>query len=126
MKRTLKVQISLVNPVLLNQLCFCIQTDMKNFWLSGNPYAGSTDACSAGSDSLMRLAQVSLFYYRQIEHAVAFTGESSRTTHGSDECIDACQLYSRQLLRALARIKHLFLADSASLIEAHEIAGNPQ
>jgi ADP-ribosyl-[dinitrogen reductase] hydrolase len=75
---------------------------LRGYKAHGNPYAGSTEAWSAGNGSLMHLAPVPLFYYPEIEQAVAFAGESSRTTHGADECIDACRLYSRFVLCALA------------------------
>jgi ADP-ribosyl-[dinitrogen reductase] hydrolase len=39
-----------------------------------------------------------LSYYPDIEQAVAFAAESPKTTHGAEECLDACAcLYSRQL-----------------------------
>lgn len=112
-----------------NGHCFDIGNTVSNalrhYRANGNPYAGSTDARSAGNGSLMRLAPVALFYYPEIEQTVAFAGESSRTTHGAEECIDACRLYSRQLLRALAgeEKESLLLADSASHIDAPKIAG---
>lgn len=52
--------------------------------------------------SLMRLAPIPLFYYFNMERAQTFAVESSRTTHGASECLDACRLFCKQLLRALA------------------------
>lgn len=111
-----------------NGRCFdignTVSSALRHYKANGNPYAGATDAWSAGNGSLMRLAPVALFYYPEVEQAVAFAGESSRTTHGAEECIDACRLYSRQLLRALAGEGKEFLlfADSASPITAGKIA----
>lgn len=68
----------------------------------GNPYAGTVDPQRAGNGSLMRLAPIPLFYYSNREQAEAFAVESSRTTHGAPECLDACRLFCRQLLLALA------------------------
>ena len=60
---------------------------------SGDPWAGSTDTYSAGNGSLMRLAPVPLFYARDPANAVRMSGESSRTTHGTAACIDACRYF---------------------------------
>lgn len=111
-----------------NGRCFdignTVSSALRSYKVHGNSYAGSTDAWSAGNGSLMRLAPVALYYYPDIEQAVAFAAESSRTTHGSDECIDACRLYSRYVLRALAGEdkEQVLLADSASFINAPKIA----
>jgi ADP-ribosyl-[dinitrogen reductase] hydrolase len=49
----------------------------------------------------MRLAPVALFYYPDAAAAEHYAGESSRTTHGAAECVDACRLLARLLIRAL-------------------------
>jgi ADP-ribosyl-[dinitrogen reductase] hydrolase len=69
---------------------------------TGNPFSGSTHPRSAGNGSLMRLAPVPMFFFANHERAVYFSGESSRTTHGAAECIDACRLFGDMLCRALA------------------------
>jgi ADP-ribosyl-[dinitrogen reductase] hydrolase len=50
----------------------------------------------------MRLAPVPLFFYPGYAAAISFAGESSLTTHGAPECIDACRLLSAMLVKALA------------------------
>ncbi|MDG9666541.1 ADP-ribosylglycohydrolase family protein [Hahella sp. CR1] len=65
---------------------------LQRFLDSGEPYSGSLDAHSAGNGSIMRLAPVAMYYSPRIEQVVQYCGESSRTTHGADECIDACRL----------------------------------
>jgi len=111
-----------------NGCCFDIGNTVSNalrsYKIHGNPYAGSTDAWLAGNGSLMRLAPVPMFYYPQIEQAVVFAAESSRTTHGAAECIDACCLYSRFVLRALAGEdkEQLLFADSITFSGATKIA----
>jgi len=67
----------------------------------GDPFAGSTDPGRAGNGSLMRLAPVPMFYHRDVDEAERRAGESSRTTHGAPECVDACRLFARILVRAL-------------------------
>ena len=50
----------------------------------------------------MRLAPVPLYFFPDIEQAEHYASESSRTTHGAEECIDACRLFARMICRALA------------------------
>ena len=50
----------------------------------------------------MRLAPVPMFFAPDVARAIHFSAESSGTTHGSVECIDACRLLGAMLARALA------------------------
>jgi len=80
---------------------------------TGEPMAGSTDEGAAGNGSIMRLAPVVLFFHpsgtlrqgrtwRQgFSPAIHYAAESSRTTHGATECVDACRLMASILCRAL-------------------------
>ena len=68
---------------------------------NGDPWAGSTDLYSAGNGSLMRLAAVPLFYARDPENADRMSGESSRTTHGTAACIDACRYFGGLIVGAV-------------------------
>ena len=43
-----------------------------------------------------------MFYYPDLDKAIQYAGESSRTTHGAQECVDACKLYACMLIAALA------------------------
>ena len=61
---------------------------------TGDPYAGSTDEYSAGNGSIMRLAPIPMFYYPHQDKILHYASESSRTTHGTMECLDACRLMS--------------------------------
>ena len=63
--------------------------------------SGSTDLNRAGNGSLMRLAPVPMFYFPDLPKTVHLAGESSRTTHGASECVEACQLFASMLFRAL-------------------------
>lgn len=108
--------------------CFDIGNTVSNalrrYQVSGNPYAGATDAWSAGNGSLMRLAPIPLFYYPDSEQAAALAAESSKTTHGAEECLDACRLYSRQLIRALngENKAQVLFADGGAFVGAPKIA----
>jgi ADP-ribosyl-[dinitrogen reductase] hydrolase len=81
---------------------------------SRDPFSGSTDPYSAGNGSIMRLAPVPMFYAPDRDRVLHFSGESSRTTHGAAECVDACRLFGDILLRALmGASKSDILFDSA-------------
>lgn len=71
------------------------------FAKTGEANAGSTAANAAGNGSLMRLSPVVAFYYPDKEKVLHYSRESSRTTHGADECLDACSIFSELLFRAI-------------------------
>lgn len=89
-----------------NGRCFdigvTVSEAISSFLRTGNPLAGSPDPFSAGNGSLMRLAPVVMFYSPDAEQALHFAGESSRTTHGAQECIDACRYFAALLHLAYA------------------------
>ena len=74
-----------------------------------NPFAGSKDSNYASNGSLMRLAPVPIYFRRDAELALRMAGESSRTTHGAEECVDACRLFAWLLLRAFEATDKDFL-----------------
>jgi ADP-ribosyl-[dinitrogen reductase] hydrolase len=75
---------------------------LLTFEATGNPYAGPTDPRSAGNGCIMRLAPIPIFFYPDFQKAEHYAVESARTTHGTQECLDATRLFARILLRALA------------------------
>ena len=74
---------------------------LRAFERTGEPFSGSTDPDSAGNGSLMRLAPVPLAYAKHPEVAIRLSGESSRTTHGAAEAVDACRYFAGLLVGAL-------------------------
>ncbi len=74
---------------------------LGRFEASGEPMSGSTRGNSAGNGSLMRLAPVAMFYAPDQMLVSKYAAESSRTTHGAAECVQACQFYAGLLVRAL-------------------------
>ncbi len=74
---------------------------LRRYEATGNPFAGSSDPNTAGNGSIMRLVPIPMFYAQDIEAAEHYAAESSRTTHGATECVDACRLLARILVRAL-------------------------
>ena len=79
---------------------------LRRFEATGDPYAGSTDSASAGNGSIMRLAPVPVFYFGRgdLSAAVERAGDSSRTTHGADACVDACRYLATLIVRALSGV----------------------
>jgi ADP-ribosyl-[dinitrogen reductase] hydrolase len=84
--------------------CFDIGNTTRDallrFERTGEPYSGSTDKHSAGNGSIMRLAPVPLFFARDPEKAMEMSGESSRTTHGTSVCVDACRYLGALIIGA--------------------------
>ncbi|MEP0899719.1 ADP-ribosylglycohydrolase family protein [Nodosilinea sp. FACHB-13] len=79
-----------------------VRQALSQYKTSGNPFSGSTHPKTAGNGCLMRLAPVPMFYFPDRDRAIQFSGESSRTTHGAPECIDASRLFGNMLFRALS------------------------
>lgn len=74
---------------------------LRRYQATGNPFSGSTDEHAAGNGSLMRLAPVPLAFGTNAREAIAKAGDSSRTTHGAAECVDACRFYAGMIVGAL-------------------------
>lgn len=68
---------------------------------TGDPFAGATEPRTAGNGSLMRLAPVPLAFAADPAEAVRLAGDSSRTTHGTAEAVDACRYFAGLLVGAL-------------------------
>lgn len=78
-----------------------VATALRSFERTGEPFSGSADPHTAGNGSLMRLAPVVLFYYPELEQALRFAADSSRTTHAAPEAVECCQLLAAVLCTAL-------------------------
>ncbi|MCE9564484.1 MAG: ADP-ribosylglycohydrolase family protein [Planctomycetes bacterium] len=74
---------------------------LRRFETQRQPYPGSTEPGAAGNGSLMRLAPAPLAFANKPEVAIYMAGQSSRTTHGADECVDACRYFAGLLLAAV-------------------------
>ena len=88
-----------------NGRCFdiggTVKSALNRYQISRDPYSGATDPFTAGNGSIMRLAPVVLMYHPNLENILYYSGESSRTTHGAQECLDACRLLGLIIHRAL-------------------------
>lgn len=74
---------------------------LKAYRETGQIFAGSTNIESSGNGSLMRLAPIPLYFVNRPESALSHASESSRTTHGSSLCVDACRFYCGVLIGAV-------------------------
>jgi len=86
-------------------ICFDIGNTVRyaldRYNRTGNPFSGSDSPYRAGNGSLMRLAPIPMFYFPDLDNIIHFAGESSRTTHGASECIEACQLFGEMIFLTL-------------------------
>ena len=70
-----------------------VSSALRKYLDTKNPFSGSIEERSSGNGSIMRLAPIPIFYRQDIEECIRYAGESSRTTHGSAECIDSCKFF---------------------------------
>lgn len=100
-----------------NGRCFdigmTVQEALSRYISTGNPLAGSTAPQSAGNGSIMRLAPVVIAFHRNDEKLIKYAGESSKTTHGCEECVESCKLFAAMLKQAMLS------SDKNSIIKAH-------
>jgi ADP-ribosyl-[dinitrogen reductase] hydrolase len=74
---------------------------IRMYMETGEALAGPEDPMTAGNGCIMRLAPVPMFYLSDLENAIHYSAESSRTTHGARECLDACRLFGSMIVAAL-------------------------
>ncbi len=74
---------------------------LRKFESTGEPWCGSTSPNSAGNGSLMRLAPIPMAFADKPKDVIHNAADSSRTTHGALEAVDACRYYAGILLGAL-------------------------
>lgn len=65
------------------------------------PFPGNPATHAAGNGCIMRLAPVPLAFAGDPERAIRLAADSSRTTHGADECVDACRLLAGLIVGAV-------------------------
>ena len=103
-------------------VCFDIGVTVRGaldrFQRTGMEWCGSTDPRTAGNGSLMRLAPVPLFFASDPVRAIARAADSSRTTHGAPEAVDACRYFAGLILGAVeGRAKSDLLAPGFAPID---------
>ena len=93
---------------------------LSHFERYGDPFAGSTSPNAAGNGSLMRLAPVPMLYANDPQEAIDRSAESSRTTHGATEAVDACRYFAGLLVGALNGVdKETLLSARYCPLEGH-------
>jgi len=100
-----------------------VRAALHRFEATGAPFSGATDPYSAGNGSIMRLAPIPLFFYPDQDKIWRYAAESSRTTHGALEGLDACRLLGDMLFRALggAAKEAILLGTDPARLEAPKI-----
>lgn len=105
--------------------CFDIGTtvirSLRRFQREGDAYAGLPDPDQAGNGCIMRLAPIPMYFFSDLEAVERFAADSSRTTHGAEECIDACRLFRESyFVRSLGDQRRKF----CSVTLSHSLAQN--
>ena len=77
-----------------------VSTALRAYLKTKDPFSGSIDEYSSGNGSIMRLAPIPIFYHNNYAECIKFAGDSSRTTHGSAECIDSSKLFASLIFNA--------------------------
>ena len=97
---------------------------LRRYQAGGDPFAGVSDARSAGNGCIMRLAPIPMFYFPDQSAAEHYAAESSRTTHGAVECLAACRLLAGILVRALSGQdkEEMLFADAVNFGDAPKLA----
>ena len=92
-----------------------VGTALSTFTRTGDPLSGPTDPQSAGNGSLMRLAPVPMFFAADAGKAISRAADSSRTTHGTAEAVDACRYFAGLIIGAIqGRLKNELLSENFS------------
>lgn len=79
-----------------------VSSALRRYQKTGDPFSGSKAKMSSGNGSIMRLAPIPILYRNDTESVVHYGGESSRTTHGSELCIDSCRYLSLVLAHLMS------------------------
>ena len=88
---------------------------MMKFNRNKDPFSGNTDPRSAGNGALMRLASIPMFYYPDKAQVKHYAVESSKTTHGANECLWANQLFASMITKAFDE------QDKEEILSGHQI-----
>jgi ADP-ribosyl-[dinitrogen reductase] hydrolase len=108
-----------------NGKCFdigmTVSSALRQYESTGEAMSGDTDPMSAGNGCIMRLAPVPMYFHHDLECAIHTSGESSRTTHGAEECVAACQLFGAILWKAINGRSKSEILTGAHLPESMQI-----
>lgn len=96
-----------------------VRESLHRYRENRKPYSGAKNPYSAGNGSIMRLAPVPLFWACDIEQAIYFSGESSKTTHQAEEAVDACHFLGALIAGAANGVskEHLLSKEFVQFVE---------
>lgn len=88
---------------------------LRRFEQTGEPFAGSSDPRKAGNGSLMRLAPVAVRHWADRERLLRVARDQSRTTHGAEAAVTACEILAELLADAITGqpLQQLLQGDAA-------------
>ncbi len=98
-----------------------VASALNKYLATEDPYSGAIDEFSSGNGSLMRLAPIAIFYHTDQIALIKYAGSSSRTTHGSAECIDACRYFAALLAAAFSGAERSELISSFYEPTTHKV-----
>jgi ADP-ribosyl-[dinitrogen reductase] hydrolase len=78
-----------------------ISVALRKYLDDKDPFAGSLSPRAAGNGALMRLVPVPMYYAGDSSAVFLYSGESTRTTHGTREALECSRLFGLQLQAAL-------------------------
>lgn len=78
-----------------------VRAALQRYRRTGEPFSGATDPSTAGNGAIMRLAPIAMFYRDDADELMRFAADSTRTTHGAPEAVEASRLFALQLRLAL-------------------------
>jgi ADP-ribosyl-[dinitrogen reductase] hydrolase len=88
-----------------NGACFdigaTVSDALQRFIETREPFCGSKDPYAAGNGSIMRLGPIPMFFADDPVRAIEMSADSSRTTHGAQEAVDACRYLAGLIVGAL-------------------------
>jgi ADP-ribosyl-[dinitrogen reductase] hydrolase len=79
-----------------------VRAALNKYRKTKDPFAGASHDESSGNGAIMRLAPIPMAYHNDIDTCIEFAGTSSRTTHGSEKCIESARLFASLIFMAFS------------------------
>jgi ADP-ribosyl-[dinitrogen reductase] hydrolase len=92
-----------------------VNSALQRYLHTNKPFSGSSEPCTAGNGSLMRLAPVALYFHPDEKQVLQHCAESSRTTHAAPEAIECCSVLGAVIGRCLAGVAKDAVCDVSDL-----------
>ncbi|HPT25014.1 MAG TPA: ADP-ribosylglycohydrolase family protein [Bryobacteraceae bacterium] len=98
---------------------------IESYIRTGEPVSPLKDPRLAGNGSLMRLAPAVLYFRVDKAEAIRMAGESSRTTHAAQACVDSCRYLASLILGALEGVDKVELCEPMFSPAGHKWGRGP-